>query len=337
MGLFVLIKGRVRVSRTKEVVRPHSIYWGLILIAYGIFLGFFMKTVALLYDLIFFGSLIGISLFFAAKGKPIVSSATIEKDKKTKRNLFILFIVVVLAIAFLGTIYWQYQKMQKEELEGEITIPESHLGEIIIFSPQKNEKWTVGEKHTIRWLPNLSSEKVGIILSDKRYSTASLSKVWQVENIKASGFYSFTVPELVQGDEYQFYVSTKDKQGYSDLFSIKPSSKNWRVYEWSNFGSSFSFRYPPDWTVERIYYQTPAQQVRGEIPENIGLMLSPNKELGEGNDYISIGGRQESCGPEKKYTRCFTVEYFPIFTYSNNSEVFSVFDAVAESFLKSVE
>ena len=98
IGLFILIRGRLKVSDTKEVVRPQSIYWGLIMIAYGIFLGFFMETITLIYDLIFFGSLIAISLFFMVKGKPIISSSAVESSKKTKGNLIILLVFIAIIV-----------------------------------------------------------------------------------------------------------------------------------------------------------------------------------------------------------------------------------------------
>ena len=44
--------------------------------------------------------------------------------KKGKSNVKYLLIVVVLAAIVVGITYWQYQEMQREELGGEISIPE---------------------------------------------------------------------------------------------------------------------------------------------------------------------------------------------------------------------
>ncbi|OHA66840.1 MAG: hypothetical protein A3C04_03360 [Candidatus Wildermuthbacteria bacterium RIFCSPHIGHO2_02_FULL_45_25] len=43
IGILILIKGNLKVSDTKEIVRPQSIYWGLIVIAYGIAVSFLKK------------------------------------------------------------------------------------------------------------------------------------------------------------------------------------------------------------------------------------------------------------------------------------------------------
>lgn len=108
IGLFILIKGRLKVSDTKEVVRPQSTFWGLIMIGYGIVLGFFLETTKLVYSLIFFGSLIVISLIFVIKGKTITSSSAIESSKKTKRNLIILLVFIAIIVAVF---YFFFKRM----------------------------------------------------------------------------------------------------------------------------------------------------------------------------------------------------------------------------------
>jgi hypothetical protein len=96
-GLFILIKGNLKVSDNKEIVRPQSIYWGLIIIAYGIILTFLPNT--LMYGLIFYASLIIISLIFLIKGKTIGSSDATLKATDTKRNLIILLIFLAIIVA----------------------------------------------------------------------------------------------------------------------------------------------------------------------------------------------------------------------------------------------
>ena len=82
--------------------------------------------------------------------------------------------------------------------------------------------------------------------------TASLSKVWQVENIPDTGNYSFTVPEVSPGDKYQIYISSKEKYGYSELFSIisKEETADWQTY--TNEKYKFEFEYPTEYFLEEI-------------------------------------------------------------------------------------
>ena len=86
-----------------------------------------------------------------------------------------------------------------------------------------------------------------------------------------------------------------------------------RIYEWEISGTKVSFKYPPNWIVQKEYYSTPAQQASGEIPQNIGLFLIPEGGSNEGVDYIHMGGRQNCCEPNQKHTRCYIIlSLFPV-------------------------
>ena len=100
LGLFILIKGRLRVSDTKEIERPGSIYWGIIIIAYGIAVYFLPDE--LLYTVLFYASLLIISAIFVIRGKKITAPDVSKKASDTKRNLIILlvFIAIMVAVAY---------------------------------------------------------------------------------------------------------------------------------------------------------------------------------------------------------------------------------------------
>lgn len=113
---------------------------------------------------------------------------------------------------------------------------------------------------------------------------------------------------------------------------IKKSAKtseeeiaNWQTYQWKDL----EFKYPPTWTVEKTYYQTPAQQANGEPPENIGLAIFPGTKS-TGNDFIVIGGYQVSCDPSEYHTKCQFVASISDFVYtdSNNPDILKVFDQI---------
>jgi len=106
IGLLVLVKGKLKVSDTKEITRPQSIYWGLVLIGYGI-ASSFIPTTKLIYSLIFYISLVVVSAIFISKGKTIASDGVVVKSSNTKRNVIILLIFV----AILITAFYLFYKM----------------------------------------------------------------------------------------------------------------------------------------------------------------------------------------------------------------------------------
>ena len=159
-----------------------------------------------------------------------------------KTNWKFLLIVIILVVVVGGGVFaWQYWWAPKEEVKApEVKAPK----EITITSPSKGEIWKVGGTYQIRWIPSDPKGTVGIILSDTGISSASLSKIWQVENIPDAGNYSFTVPEVLPGDAYQIYISSKEKYGYSELFSIisKDETADWQTYRNEEYG--LEIKYP---------------------------------------------------------------------------------------------
>jgi hypothetical protein len=106
---------------------------------------------------------------------------------------------------------------------------------------------------------------------------------------------------------------------------------NWKTYESEEL--KIEFKYPRNWTVDKVEYQTPAQQIRGETPGIIGVKLYPSGEI-RGNDFIDIGGKQVSCEPSQNHTKCFYLSSIDNFTFtdSKNPEILDVFD----SFVKTI-
>jgi len=107
------------------------------------------------------------------------------------------------------------------------------------------------------------------------------------------------------------------------------TTADWKTYEWNKL----EFKYPSTWTVEEIYYSTPAQQAQEQSPENIGLNVFPGEEI-KGKDFIAIGGRQVSCELSQNHTKCNYVDSIANFIYtdSNSTEVLNVFDQVLSTF-----
>jgi hypothetical protein len=100
-GAFILLKGSIKLSETRRITRPSSICLGLIVMIYGITLGFI--PVGLIWTALFYGSLFAIFTFFIVRGEKIESREAITKANTTKRNLFILlaFIALIVTIFYL--------------------------------------------------------------------------------------------------------------------------------------------------------------------------------------------------------------------------------------------
>lgn len=90
-----------------------------------------------------------------------------------------------------------------------------------------------------------------------------------------------------------------------------------KTYNWTITGDTISFQYPNDWTVEKEYYSTPAEQLAG-TSENIGLFIyqTNNKQ-----DNIHIDGRQNSCDSSQSYTRCISTNGHIITINSKNQDI----------------
>lgn len=111
---------------------------------------------------------------------------------------------------------------------------------------------------------------------------------------------------------------------------IKDETADWKTYDWNNL----EFKYPLTWTVEKNYYQTPAQKAKGETPENIGVSIFFPDERLKVSNLITIGGRQISCDPSQKHIEC---AYIPsisnyIYTDSINSDIKNIFDLIISTF-----
>lgn len=102
IGLFLLLRGRIKVTDTKVLARPKSIYLGVIIIAYG--LAVFLLPQELLYYAIFFASLLAIASFFVLKAEHVESVQASKKSSDTKRNLLIL--LAFIALVALGAYLW---------------------------------------------------------------------------------------------------------------------------------------------------------------------------------------------------------------------------------------
>src|SRR5690242_8355080 len=99
------------------------------------------------------------------------------------------------------------------------------------------------------------------------------------------------------------------------LFYIAKSNetRSWPAYTWS----TISFRYPPDWQVDPIYYRTPAQEANNEPADQIGLAIHPISRPFNGDisytDMITVGGRQKDCSnPNGNYVRCVDNNTLPM-------------------------
>lgn len=102
VGLFILLKGSLKISDTKQLTRPRATYLGLLVLAYGVSQYFFISD-TFLYGLVFYASLILLSLIIAsgAENVPSVSSTTSSSANKRNWLIFIGFIIVVALVWYI--------------------------------------------------------------------------------------------------------------------------------------------------------------------------------------------------------------------------------------------
>lgn len=177
--------------------------------------------------------------------------------KFLRKVIFIPIVIVIFLIlgVLIGAI-WQYSEIDKEHLKEYlreyfrkigINIPEKDSVQetITILSPMKGEVWRAGETYQIRWSPCNPTKKVEIILIDRIKGEGAS---WQKELIPDTGSYFFTVPDILEGDEYQFYISSKEKYGYTNLFTISAETTGWKTYRSPKMG--LSMKYPGEAEIE---------------------------------------------------------------------------------------
>ncbi len=95
---------------------------------------------------------------------------------------------------------------------------------IDITSPVAGNQWLGGGTYTVTWNGGLDNT-VSLMLVDKSLESSggSVSKVWSTDGIPNTGTYSFSVPSNLNGT-YRFYINDSQSYGWSDYFSITPTS-----------------------------------------------------------------------------------------------------------------
>jgi hypothetical protein len=103
------------------------------------------------------------------------------------------------------------------------------------------------------------------------------------------------------------------------------SQNEWQDFEWE----ILKFQYPPGWSIEKVFYRTPAQEAADEPPFNVGLIIY---KLGEASstDLIYIGGVQANC-QTMDASRCLSFFMVPFYTFSEDQGALEVYDFLVKT------
>ena len=101
-GFIILLKGSLKISDTKKLTRPRSTYLGLLVLAYGVSQYFFISD-ALIYSLVFYVSLILLSLIIVSGAENVSPVSNTSSSSSNNRNwlIFIGFIIVVALVWYV--------------------------------------------------------------------------------------------------------------------------------------------------------------------------------------------------------------------------------------------
>ena len=106
------------------------------------------------------------------------------------------------------------------------------------------------------------------------------------------------------------------------VFDVPFSETGWQIYASPSAG--FTFQYPEGWMIEQEYYY---ETLGGEKAEHPTVVLRQIRNENP-NGVIAINQRQFQCAEGK----CAEIGSILIGTYSDNTEILSVFDDIVASF-----
>jgi hypothetical protein len=136
----------------------------------------------------------------------------------------------------------------EDRSDSTFSIDRSEEPYIKVISPNGGEELIAGESYEIEWESNKTESVVAIFLYNADISSASLSKVWQKENIPNTGYYQFMAPKNISGDNFKIYIDTKNCYDESDKpFSIvqEDETAGWETYANKEYG--FKLKYPKEY------------------------------------------------------------------------------------------
>ena len=138
-------------------------------------------------------------------------------NNKTNQKGFANIVVIVIMVLIVGAVsFFAWARSRNSNIIG---------GTMQITSPVASDVWEQGKTYQVRW--NGGKEKVSLSLIDKSLQSvgASVSKRWSITDINNNGFYSFTVPNDLEG-VFEFYLSDVYNHTDSEYFTIKKTSNN---------------------------------------------------------------------------------------------------------------
>jgi len=102
-GLITLIKGKIRVSNDKEIVKPYSYFLGIFLIVWAVLVSFL--ELGMPYDVIMFVVPVLVTISFSFTGRKIDFSQEDGRKNKKRTTIIAIVLLAIIAIALFFAYY----------------------------------------------------------------------------------------------------------------------------------------------------------------------------------------------------------------------------------------